>query len=544
MDSVLLPHSKVPKSSKLLTDYLERYEGVARFYNGSPFLPETYDRLKQQLQGFSIDRNSLVEILLRQNRAMGAGEQTIENIHDLRDPNTYAVVTGQQVGLFSGPVFTLYKALTAVRMSQYLTERGFKVVPVFWLASEDHDLEEVAQTYALDDHYELVHLHDPGSRPAPQSPVGRVGLTEGISAQIDQLESLLPPGDDREQLIKELRAAYRPGVTWSQAFGKFLTRLFGRWGVVLLDPMDHDVHRLAVPTYQKALEQAGLVRSRLQERSDELVTAGYHAQVHIGEDSTLLFVEREGNRLPLHNSEANGQRFTIGDDHTTSLEDLNSEIFTQPLSLSSNVLLRPLVQDTLLPTIAYVAGPSELAYLGQAQVLYSVFGRPMPAVLPRSGFTLVEPRIERWMEKYQVGIEDIWQGRKHLTQCIASTAFPEGWSERFDQTESDLAGLLARLRKDIEALDPTLLDTLAHTQEKIQYQVDKLKGKLTRSAMTRSEILARHEQALLGAIMPEKELQERLVGGAYFLGIAGFGLLERLLEQIPANSSGHCLMSF
>jgi len=544
MDSVSLPHSQVPKSSKLLVDYLERYEYVARFYNGSPFVPETYNRLKQQLRGVSTDRMSLVEILLRQNKAFGASEQTIENIQSLGDLDTYAVVTGQQVGLFSGPAFTIYKALTAVRLSQSLNAQGLKAVPVFWLASEDHDLEEVAQTHALNDHYELVHLHDPGERPAPQSPVGRVKLTEGVEGQIDQLESVLPAGDDREQLVKDLRAAYQPGVTWSQAFAKFLTRLFGRWGVVLLDPLDEAVHRLSAPIYQKVLSRAGELRLRLQERSNELIDAGYHAQVHIGEDSTMLFAEREGNRLPVHSSGAECQSFAIGTDHRASLEELESDIRTQPLNFSSNVLLRPLVQDTLLPTIAYVAGPSELAYLGQSQVLYSDFGRPMPAVLPRSGFTLVEPRIERWMEKYQVGVNDIWRGKEHLSQRIASTAFAEGWSERFDQTERDLAALLARLRKDIEALDPTLLDTLSHTEEKIQYQIERLKGKLTRSALQRSEVLARHEQALMGALMPEKELQERKVGGAWFLGRGGYRLLERLLEHIAADSSFHYIMSF
>lgn len=544
MDFVSLPHSQVPKSSALLVDYLERYENVARFYNGFPFLPETYDRLRQQLQGISIDRKSLVEILLRQNRDFGAGEETMENIRSLKAADTYAVVTGQQVGLFSGPAFTLYKALTAVRMSLSLRERGFKTVPVFWLASEDHDLEEVAQTYALNDHYELVHLHDPGARPAPQSPVSRVKLTEGVAGQINQLESLLPIGDDRDELIKDLRATYQPGVTWSQAFARFLTRLFGRWGVVLLDPMDAEVHRLAAPIYQKGLAQAGLLRSRLQERSSDLISAGYHAQVHIGENSTMLLAEWEGNRLPVHHSDADSDGFTIGAGHAASLKQLESEINANPLFFSSNVLLRPLVQDSLLPTIAYVAGPSELAYFGQAEVLYSYFGRPMPAVVPRSGFTLVDRRVERWMEKYQIGVDDIWQGKEHLTRRIASTAFAEGWSERFDQTERELAELLAGLRKDIEALDPTLLDTLNHTEEKIQYQVEKLKGKLTRSALKRSEVLARHEQALLGAMMPAKELQERLVGGAYFLGRAGYGLLERLLEKIPTESSGHYILSF
>jgi len=185
-----------------------------------------------------------------------------------------------------------------------------------------------------------------------------------------------------------------------------------------------------------------------------------------------------------------------------------------------------------------------LAYLGQSQVLYSALGRPMPTVFPRCGFTLLDRRVERWMEKYQIAVEDVWLGKEHLAQRIASTAFSEGWSERFNQTEKELAELLSRLRKDIKLLDPTLLDTLNHTEEKIQYQVEKLKGKLTRAVLGRSEVLAHHEQALLHAILPEKELQERLVSGVYFLGRAGYSLLDHLLEQIPADSSGHYIMSF
>ncbi|HEX5410956.1 MAG TPA: bacillithiol biosynthesis cysteine-adding enzyme BshC [Terriglobia bacterium] len=544
MDNVSLPLSQVPKSSKLLVDYLERRENVARFYNGSPFSAETYDHLGPQLHNLQIDRKSLVEVLLKQNRAFGAGEETLQNIQRLSHPDTLAVVTGQQVGLLSGPAFTLYKALTAVRLSQSLNARGFKTVTVFWLASEDHDLEEVAQTYALNDDYEAVHLHDSGERPAPQSPVGRVKLTADISGVLDRLKSLLQPAADGDQLLDDLRMAYRPGNTWSQAFAQFLTRLFGRWGVILLDPMDEAVHALAAPIYRKALRQADEFRSLLQKRADDLVRSGYHAQVHIAEDSTLLFAERKGNRLPVHSSGAGKHELLIGDGQTASFKDLENEINDRPINFSANVLLRPVVQDSLLPTIAYVAGPSELAYLGQSQVLYSAIGRPMPAVFPRCGFTLLDHRAERWMEKYQITVADVWLGQDHLTQRIASTAFSEGWSERFNQTEKDLAELLSRLRKDIDILDPTLLDTLNHTEEKIQYQVEKLKAKLTRSVLSRSDVLARHEQALLHAIMPEKELQERLVSGAYFLGRAGYGLLDRLLEQISADSSGHHIMSF
>ena len=545
MDCVSLPYSRVPKSSHLLVDYLERYDRVGRFYHGSPFHFDTYSRLKQELRGFNTGREALVEILLRQNEAFGAGAQTLENIHRLSDPETFAVVTGQQVGLFSGPAFTLYKALTAIRLSQSLTARGLKTVPIFWLATEDHDLEEVSQACTLNEDYGLIHLHDAGERPAPQSPVGRVRLTEAVIEQINRLESALPGGDARAQLLADLRSAYQPGVTWSQSFARFLTRLFSRWGVVLLDPMDAAIHRLTGSIYPKALRRAGELRALLEERSAELIKAGYHAQVHIAERSTLLFAEREGNRLPVHMSATDVKDgFSIGDAQTASLEQLESEIYAQPLNFSPNVLLRPLVQDTLLPTIAYVAGPSELAYLGQASVLYPAFDRPMPAIFPRSGFTLVDRRLARWMEKYRVAVEDVWQGSEHLSGRLAATALAEGWTERFDQTERDLADLLGRLRKDIEALDPTLVDALNHTEEKIQFQVERLKGKMTRSALSRSDILARHEQGLLSAMMPEKELQERKVSGVYFLGRAGYGLLDRLLEQIPADSSDHRIMNF
>ncbi|HZT71638.1 MAG TPA: bacillithiol biosynthesis cysteine-adding enzyme BshC [Terriglobia bacterium] len=544
MDCLSFPYSRVPKSSRLLVDYLERREQISRFYNGNPFDPATYTRLEEELRGFKTDRKTLVETLLRQNAAFGAGDHTIRNIESLRDPATCAVVTGQQVGLFSGPAFTLYKALTAVRVSQSLNERGLKTVPIFWLATEDHDLEEVAQTYALNDDYQPVHLHDAGERPAPQSPVGRVKLTEGVTQQIHHLESLLPQSDDRAQLLEDLRSAYKPGATWAHSFAQFLTRLFNRWGVVLLDPMDEAVHRLSVPIYQKALRHADDLRSQLQARSSELIRAGYHAQVHITDESTLLFAEREGNRLAVHQVDSETRQFSIGEVQTASLDELESEISRHPLTFSANVLLRPIVQDSLLPTIAYVAGPSELAYLGQAQVLYSAFGRPMPAVFPRSGFTLIDHRIERWMEKYQLAIEDVWQGKEHLGRRIASKAFAEGWEERFDQVERDLAALLARLRKDIEALDPTLIDAMGHAEEKIQYQIERLKGKMTRAALSRSEILARHEEAILRALMPEKELQERIVGGIYFLGRAGYRLLDQLLEQVPADSSLHRVMTF
>jgi uncharacterized protein YllA (UPF0747 family) len=202
-------------------------------------------------------------------------------------------------------------------------------------------------------------------------------------------------------------------------------------------------------------------------------------------------------------------------------------------------LLRPVVQDLLLPTLAYVAGPSELAYLAQAHALYPAFGRPMPVIFPRAGFTLVDRRVQRLLEKYKLSVEDVWQGEEGVRPKLAAAGFAEGWTERFDQSEQELAQLLGRLRQDLETLDPTLLDTLKNVEAKMRYQMERLRGKVSRTAIERSDFLARHQQLLLRFLTPAKNLQERQVSGAYFLGRAGYDLLDRILSRIQTDSSAH-----
>ena len=272
-----------------------------------------------------------------------------------------------------------------------------------------------------------------------------------------------------------------------------------------------------------------------------LVQRGYHAQVHVVEDSTLVFVTRHGDRLALHQRDG---KFLIDGKEEIASSELQSLLAEHPLDFSPNVLLRPLVQDSLLPTLAYVAGPSELAYLGQAQSLYRALGRPQPVIFPRAAFTLLDSRSERLMEKYKLSSGDVWQGEEHLSQKIAATGYAEGWSERFDQSERELEQLLTRLQGDIEKLDPTLLDTLQHAKEKMKYQMERMRGKLSRAALGRSDLLVRHVQALSRFLLPHKDLQERRVGGAYFLGRAGYGLLDRLLEHIQVRCSDHQTFRF
>jgi bacillithiol biosynthesis cysteine-adding enzyme BshC len=544
MKSHCIPQSRLPKTSALYHDYLEHFERVSGFYGaGSPFDPESFRAIASALDYPAELRAQLGRILSRQNQSYGASEATVENLRRLAEPGTVAVVTGQQVGLFSGPAFTLYKALSAVRLTQHLRDRGIPIVPVFWLATEDHDLEEVASTAVLDDDYGLVELSDAGVRPSPQSSVGFVRLTGEVTETLDRLEGSLPRGESRDQLLADLRESYVPGAAWGEAFARFLARLFGRWGVILVDALDPELHRLTAALYVRAITGASELNSRLRERSRSLIEAGYHAQVHVGDDSSLLFVSRDGNRTALRLAPG-GSDFVLDHDVRVSAEEARRLAEERPFDFSANAIFRPIVQDWLLPTVGYVAGPAELTYHAQSAALYPVFARPQPVIVPRASFTLLDPRSERILERYRLHIEDVWHDEEHLRRQIASAGFAEGWEQRLEQTEYDVMRRLDGLRSDISAIDPTLLGAAERARRRAAYQFERLKGKITHAAFTRSEVLRRHEHALRAFLLPGGELQERGLGGVYFLGRAGYDLLDRLLPLISTESACHHRVPF
>lgn len=542
-DSVCIPLSRASKHTPLFLDYLYHYDRVARFYSGSPQHFASFEGVASEIAGHYPHREQLAELLERQNRAFGCGEETIANIRRFRDPNTFAVLSGQQVGLFSGPAFTLYKALTVVRLAAQLTSKGIECVPVFWLATEDHDLEEVSRTAVLNEAGEIVPLEVGGDRPAPACSVGYVKLSGQVADALGAVEAALPVGEAREQLMRQLRECYVPGVRWGEAFGRFMTRLFSRFGVILLDPLEEEVHRLARPLYSKALSSSAHLRELLETRSRELIAAGYHAQVHVGADSTLMFAAVEGNRTPVRFA---GERFELEGRGPAALPQMESWAENRPLDFTPSALLRPVVEDSLLPTIAYVPGPSELAYFAQSQAIYAEFGRPMPVLYPRAGFTLAAKNTHRILEKYHLSLDDVWQGEDELRRKIARAGGGDegAWSERMDRGEAELQRFMDELAADVERLDPTLNGALANAREKMTYQLERLRGKLSRAALDRSEILARHEKTLLAQLTPSGKFQERVVSGINFLGRAGDRLLPDLFDHIQTRCLDHQYVVF
>ena len=544
MECHCIAYTKLREASALYTNYLYHFDRVARFYGGgSPFSLASYENVSRAIRYSPALRSEVVRILTRQNEAFGAGEATRQNLRRLSHGDTLAVVTGQQVGFLSGPAFTLYKALTAVRLAHWLSEGGIESIPVFWLATEDHDLQEVSSTKVLDDDYHPIPLSDRGVRPAPQCSVGYARLSESVGQALAGLESALPPGEARERLLSDLRETYRPGARWGEAFARFIARIFDRRGVILLDALDPELHRLAAPAYVKAISAAPDLTARLSERSQALVDAGFHAQVHVGPESTLIFGAREGNRVPLRSADS-GRSFKLEGGERLAPPELERWAGTRPEEITPNALFRPVVQDLLLPTIAYVAGPAELAYHAQCAVLYPAFERPQPVVFPRASFTLVDPRSERLLNKSHLAVDALWQGEAHLRRRIAAVGFSEGWEERLTETGREIVKVLERLRGDVQAIDPTLLHALERAHKRTEYQFERLKGKITSAAFRQSQVLQRQEQMLVQFLTPDEHPQERGLGGVYFLGRAGYDLLDRLLDLISVESPGHCVVPF
>jgi bacillithiol biosynthesis cysteine-adding enzyme BshC len=533
MECQCLAPGEVPHTTRLYSAYLENDERVRQFFVHPPAW-EAIATAASAAQIAPQTRSEVVAALRDQNRGFGV-DASVESNLDRLAAGSAAIVTGQQVGLFTGPAYSLYKALTAIRVAREMTARGTSAVPVFWLASEDHDLEEVNHClWPSADGLKRFALSGQGGEGRR---VGDIALGVGIEALVAAATEILA-GPSSAVVAEALSAAYRAAETYSGAFGKLLARLFAGRGLVLLDPLDIRLQRLATPIYRQALDQNEEIIGGLMTRGKALENAGYHAQVKVTERGTLLFAQVAGRRLPLRVK--NGS-FTAGE-AAFSAADLEQALEAAPGFFSASVLLRPVVQDSLLPTAAYVAGPSELAYYAQASVVYSKLLGRMPVILPRAGFTLVEPEVGRLLRKYRLTVRDVLRGRQHLRARLERESVPRALDRQFSTGEKNLRRLLMRMRRPLKQLDPTLLGALGTAERKMLFQFDKLRGKTGRAGEERVALLDAREMTLRDALFPHRGMQERTHCLVPYLARHGMDLLDQLEERaLPPGITGSAL---
>ncbi|HUS07185.1 MAG TPA: bacillithiol biosynthesis cysteine-adding enzyme BshC [Bryobacteraceae bacterium] len=513
MESACLRHTDLPNTSRLFTDFLYHYNRVKPFYEGG-----------SQALNFPPERRAGLVAALREKN----GDSP--SLDMLAQPETVAVITGQQVGLFSGPAYTIYKALTAVRLARELTAHGTPAVPVFWLATEDHDFAEVNHAWVFDAANNPVALRVDGNR-VPDQPVGDIEVASWPIAELRAALSGLPFAGEVLQLVEE---SCSPGMTMGVAFHQLLKRLLSPYGMLFVDPMQPSIRRLAAPILRQVVGTAPELTVRLLERNHELSAAGYHAQVHIEEKTSLVFLLEGNRRIAL--------RRVNGDYMAKDTRLTPAELAARAEHLSPNAILRPVVQDYIFPTAAYIGGPAELAYFAQSQVIYErVLGR-MPRLVSRAGFTLLDARSSKLMARYQLRPQDFFAGHESLKQQIAHRLAPADVQLQFAEATAESAKLLDQLEMRVSHFDPTLVSAIARSRSKVLYQFSKSEAKVERELMRRNDRAAAEAEYLYNGIYPHKHLQERFYSILPFLARHGLALIDHVYENVRLDCPDHILL--
>ena len=534
-----------PGLHRLFLDYCAGNAGALRFYasesagsgpgGGSAIAPDGW----QSRPPIPSHWPGLLRLLAEQNpspaaepalRALGKGAGT--------------VLTGQQVGLFGGPLFTPYKAATAVARARQATTAGRPHAAIFWLATEDHDFAEINHVTfpARRELRKLVYAN----APTATQPVGGVMLDDSIAALVEQAGELVGASDAMEALA----AAYKPGRTFAQAFGEFYRKAFAAQGLLVLDASGRAAHRMGAPALRAGLERADELHTALVERSRELEAAGYHAQVAVGPQSSLLFLIDEGTgarlalkRLPPSAEEPAGLWLTSDSSgrKSYSTADLLGILETEPERISPSALLRPVFQDFLLSTSATIGGPAEIAYFAQSAVLFErILGRFTP-VLPRFSATLIEPAIGDLLRKHVLTLERVFAAGQPdaLAKLLAERTMPIEGKERLAAADAALEGELTALLEWMGGLDAGLARSGETAAGKIRYQMNRLRTLAADFQLQREASLGKQAEAICQALYPGGVLQERLHGAAFYFARYGFELAETLVAQADRSCPGH-----
>jgi bacillithiol synthase len=510
MEIACVRHDVIPGTSALFADYLYHFERVDRFFAYPPFEDRSFDAAAARIQYPEERRRQVVE-------ALSAINLRSEGLERLAKPNTVAVVTGQQVGLFGGPVYTLYKALTAVHVARQLTARGIDAVPVFWAATEDHDLEEVAYAWVFNQAGKPTKLEVHAANAS--RPVGRIPLPELPFSELRQGLEGLPFAADVVALVER---CYRPGAAFGDCFLELFRQIMDGLGVVVVDPLLSPLRRVMAPFLVEAMKRLPAMRASLFERDRELAEAGYHSQVNLEADSSLLFLLDNGRRLAL--------RLRNGNFATKEREYTLDQLSARGEDLSPNALLRPVMQDYLLPTVADVGGPAEVAYLAQSRVIYDQMLGRMPVLVPRQSWTLLDRHVAELAKRYGLELTDLFDPRDRVRERIAARLVPAGLTEQFCGARTAAQSMLEGLRSKLTAFDPTLEASARKSQAKILYQLEKLERKTARERLRRDKRAQQEADTLIDTVYPHRHLQERLYSMLPFLAKFGMDLPQRLLH--------------
>lgn len=530
---------RFPWIRRLADDYAFDFAKVATFFAGDPADPAAWRDATARVQRFARPRDQVADILHAQQTRRAAPPESIAAAGQLRDPRTVAVVTGQQAGLFGGPLFTLLKALTAIGLAERVrAEQGVPAVPIFWIDAEDHDWDEVKACGVPDVDQRLTHisLDDPAG--ANERPVGSIDIDSSAPRVLDELQRTLAGTDFTADLLAQLRLAYGPGMRMSDAFGRWLEAVLGSKGLVVYDASDVRAKPLVAGLFAAEIEHAGRTTRLAAAAGTALEVSGYHAQATAADGSVALF-QFEGGRVPIRHQDG---RFRVGD-RDWSQEELLAHVRRSPEQFSPNVLLRPLVQDTIFPTVCYVAGPNELAYLGQLRAVYEAFGVPMPLMHQRVSATILDTNAMRFLTRHEVPLESLHAHDEAALNQLLEAQLPPSVEASIAEAHRTLTERMEAVAQAMPQIDATLEGAARSALGRMHDDLKKLHGKVIQAAKRKDDTLRRQFTNAQAQAFPGGQPQERAIGFVYFLNKFGPALIDRLAEDLPLEMGHHWIVT-
>lgn len=536
--------NKLPGFNDFFLEYINDFNNLKDFFNYNYIDKESIfkslvDKEDNYLTKKQFTRDDLSDILLIQNKIFNATEETIKNIELLRNENTFAVVTGQQAGILTGNLYTVIKAVNAYQLTRKLREYfpDYNFVPIFWLESDDHDFLEVNNINVFNKENELrkIEYYENGvMQERYLRPINDIIFDDYIEKFKSDLSESILKTDFTENIFDLINRSYKSGISFPIAFARFMNYLTGDLGIIFCNPADREIKKLLVPIFEKELNTYPETCERVIETS-AIIEQKYEPQVkpqpinvfYVHNNHRHLIEPRPENMFALKNSR---QRF--------EKSQLMEQLYSSPEKFSGNVILRPICQDYLLPTVAYIGGPSEIAYFGQFKRVYEFFGINMPIIYPRTSITILENRIANFISKNNLAIEDFFEEKK-ITAKMMNKINELKVEDIFNNLKDELNGIYYSFGIDLGKIDKNLINTFKNKNEKYLESLEHLKNKFIESQVQQNESTVSKLKSAIQGIYPDETLQERYINIVYYLNKYGMDLVKKMVETTDIDNFNH-----
>jgi bacillithiol biosynthesis cysteine-adding enzyme BshC len=531
--------SDIPGHQNLFLDYLYEFENVADFYSNDFRNKDNYLKI---FKNISENRSSLSpnisEILVRQYSDLDSSNLTQENIKKLSDKKTLTIVTGQQLGILGGPLYAFYKIITAIKLSQFLTERynDYNFVPVFWLEADDHDFNEVRSLKIIDDANSLISIgyKEEIEEDDSKQSVGKIKLDSSINEFFEKLDKSQKQTEFKLPILEHLKSIYKDGTSFKEAFRKLVFDFFDDLGLIIFDPQDSEVKKLLKPIFKKEITDFRTHTEQLVQVSATLEEL-YHAQVKVKPVNIFLRVDEGRYSIePVDNEfRLRRKRKSFTQEQLLELLENESDKF------SPNVLLRPICQDYLFPTAFYIAGPSEISYFAQIKPLYDIYNIPQPIIYPRSSATILENAIANSLDKYAVSINDLFIDVENVKKKIINSVEESSVDEMFEGITNQIEATFDQLKEKLLDLDKTIADSSNRYRDKILSNITELKSKAEKAQQKKYEVTLRQIDRAAVHLFPNSNLQERELNFIYFANKYGEDFIRKIFDELQINKFEH-----